>query len=69
MFLKLYAKFCSLESKYNNSLIHIKSLSSGYLIHHILDSKVLARYLEAIADDMEDTAPDYEPVFTDIYQY
>ena len=29
----------------------------------------IARYLEAIADDMEDTAPDYEPVFTDVYQY
>ena len=32
-------------------------------------SKGLARYLEAIADDMEDTAPDYEPVFTNVYQY
>ena len=45
------------------------SLSSGYLTHHILDPKILSRYLEAIADDMEDTAPDYEPVFTNIYQY
>ena len=34
-----------------------------------MDSKVLARYLEAIADDMEDMAPDYEPVSTDVYQY
>ena len=34
-----------------------------------MDPKVLARYLEAIADDMEDTAPNYEPVFTDVYQY
>ena len=25
--------------------------------------------MEAIADNMEDTTPDYEPVFTDIYQY
>ena len=25
--------------------------------------------MEAIADDMEDTAPDYKPVFTDVYQY
>ena len=31
--------------------------------------KVLVRYLEAIADDMEDTAPDYEPVFTNVYLY
>ena len=34
-----------------------------------MDPKVKARDLEAIADDMEDTAPDYEPVFTDVYQY
>ena len=31
--------------------------------------KILSRYLEAIADDMEDMAPDYKPVFTDVYQY
>ena len=35
----------------------------------MLDPKILARYLEVIADDMEDMAPDYEPVFTDVYQY
>ena len=50
-------------------MIAIKSLSSGYLTHRILDPMVLARYLEAIADDMEDMAPDYEPVFTNVYQY
>ena len=50
-------------------MIAIESLSSGYLTHHILDPKVLARYLEAIVDDMEDMAPDYEPVFTDVYKY
>ena len=57
------------ESSLDDTLIGIKSLSSGYLTHCILDPKVLARYLEAIADDMEDTAPDYEPVVTDVYQY
>ena len=25
--------------------------------------------MEAIEDNMENTAPDYKPVFTDIYQY
>ena len=34
-----------------------------------MDSKILSRYLEAIADDMEDTAQDYKPVFPDVYQY
>ena len=51
------------------ALIGIESLSSGYITHHILDPKILSRYLEAITDDMEDTAPNYKPVFTDIYQY
>ena len=50
-------------------MIGVKSLSSGYLTHHILDPKVLARNLEAIADDMEDMTPDYKSVFTDVYQY
>ena len=57
------------ESVLDDTLIGIESLSSGYLTHHILDPKILARYLEAIADDLEDTAPDYELVFTDVYQY
>ena len=34
-----------------------------------MDPKVLVRYLEAIADDMEDMAPDYKPVFTNVYQH
>ena len=57
------------ESALDDTLIGIESLNSGYLTHHILDPKTLSKYLEAIADNMEDTAPDYEPVFTDIYQY
>ena len=57
------------ESALHDTLIGIKSLSSGYLTHHILDPKTLSRYLEAIADDIKDTAPDYEPVFTNVYQY
>ena len=57
------------ESSVDDTLLGIESLSSGYLTDCILDPKTLSRYLEAIADDMEDTAPDYEPIFTDIYQY
>ena len=62
----LYNKY---ESALDDTLIGIASLSSGYLTHCILDPKILSRYLETIVDDMEDTALDYEPVFTDIYQY
>ena len=56
-------------SALDGTLIGIESLSSGYLTHCILDPKTLSRYLEAIADDMKDMAPDYKPVFTDIYKY
>ena len=53
----------------DDTLIGIENLNSGYLTHCILDPQVLAKYLEIIKDDLEDTAPGYEPVFSSIYQY
>ena len=44
-------------------------MNSGYLTHRILDPKILAKYLEAIKDDLEETAPEFELVFTNVYQY
>ena len=44
-------------------------MNSGYLTHRILDPKILAKYLEAIEDDLEETAPAFKPVFTNVYQY
>ena len=69
MLQRIHHQYNRYESSLDDTLIGIESLSSGYLTHCILDPKVLARYLEAIADDMEDMAPDYKPVFTDVYQY
>ena len=69
MLQRIHHQYNRYESSLDDTLIGIESLSSGYLTHHILDPKVLARYLEAIADDMEDTAQDYKPVFTDVNQY
>ena len=71
MLQRIHHQYNRYESALDDTLIGIESLdlSSGYLIHHILDPKTLSRYLEAIEDDMGDTAPDYKPVFTDIYQY
>ena len=69
MLQRIHHQYNRYESSLDDTLIGIESLSSGYLTHRILDPKVLARYLEAITDDMEDMAADYEPVFTDVYQY
>ena len=44
-------------------------MNSGYLTHRILDPKILAKYLEVIEDDLEEMAPTFEPVFTNVYQY
>ena len=44
-------------------------MNSGYLTHRILDPKILVKYLEAIEDDLEETAPEFEPEFTNVYQY
>ena len=38
-------------------------------MHHILDPQILEKYLKAVDDDLEETAPEYEPVFTSVYQY
>ena len=38
-------------------------------MHHILDPKILAKYLEAIKNDLEETAPQFEPVFINVYHY
>ena len=65
---RIHHQYNRYESALNDTLIGIESLSSGYLTHHILDPKILSRYLKAITDDMEDMVPDYEPVFTYIYQ-
>ena len=50
-------------------LIGIENLNSGYLARCILDLQVLTKYLEIIEDELQETAPEYEPVFTSVYQY
>ena len=67
--LGIHHQYNRYESSLDDTLIGNESLSSGYLTHCILDPKVLARYLEAIANDVEDTAPYCKPVFMDVYQY
>ena len=66
---RIHRQYVGYESASDNTLIGIEHLNSGYLTHHILDPKILAKYLEAIEDNLEETAPVFEPVFTNVYQY
>ena len=64
---RIHRQYIRYESALDDTLIGIENLNSGYLTHRILDSQVLSKYLETIEDDLEDTAPEYEPVFTSVY--
>ena len=66
---RIHRQYIRYESALDDTLIGIENSNSGYLTHYILDPQVLTRYLEIIEDDLEDTAPEYEPVFTSVYQY
>ena len=66
---RIHRQYIRYESALDGTLIGIENLNSGYFTHHILDPQVLTKYLEIIEDDLEDTAPEYKPVFTSVYQY
>ena len=66
---RIHRQYIRYESVLDDTLIGIENLNSGYLTHRILDPQVLTKYLEIIEDDLEDTVPEYEPVFTCVYQY
>ena len=66
---RIHKQYIRYESALDDTLICIENLNSGYLTHHILDPQVLTKYLEIIEDDLEETALEYEPVFTSVYQY
>ena len=66
---RIHRKYIRYESALDDTLIGIENLNSGYLTHHILDPQILGKYLEAVEDDLEETASEYEPVFMSVYQY
>ena len=66
---RIHRQYVRYESALDDILIGIEHLNSGYLTHHILDPRILARYLEVIEDHLEETVPEFEPVFTNVYQY
>ena len=63
---RIHRQYIRYESALDDTLIGIEHLNSGYLF---IDPKILAKYLEAVKDDLEETAPEFEPVFTNVYQY
>ena len=66
---RIHRQYIRYESALDDTLIGIENLNSGYLTHHILDPKILAKYLEAVKDDLEETDPEFQPAFTSVYQY
>ena len=66
---RIHRQYVRYESALDDTLIGIEHLNSGYLTHRILDPRTLVRYLDAVEDDLEETAPAFEPVFTNVYQY
>ena len=64
---RIHRQYIRYESAIDDTLIGIENLNSGYLTHHILDPQILGKYLEAVEDDLEETVPEFEPVFTSIY--
>ena len=66
---RIHRQYIRYKSALDDTLIGIENSNSGYLMHCILDPKILAKYLEAVEEDFEETAPEFEPVFTSVYQY
>ena len=62
---RIHRQYVRYESALDGTLIGIEHLNSGYLMH----PKILAKYLEAIEDDLEETAPEFELAFTNVLQY
>ena len=66
---RIHRQYMRYESALDDTLIGIENLNSSYLTHCILDPKILAKYLKAVEDNLEETVPEFEPVFTSVYQY
>ena len=66
---RIHRQYIRYKSALDDTLIGIENLDSSYLTHHILDPQILGKYLEVVEDDLEETAPEFEPVFTSVYQY
>ena len=66
---RIHRQYVRYELALDDTLIGIENLNSGYLTHRIVDPKILGKYLEAVEDDLEERVPEFELVFTSVYQY
>ena len=66
---RIHRQYIRYESALDDTLIGIENMNSGHLTHCILDPKILTKYLEAVKDDLGETAPEFELVFTNVYHY
>ena len=66
---RIHRQYIRYELALDDTLIGIENLNYGHLMQHKLDPQILGIYLEAVEDDLEEIALEYEPVFTNIYQY
>ena len=66
---RIHRQYIRYKSALDDTLIGIENLNSGYLMHRILDPKILAKYLEPVEYNLEEMALEFELVFTSIYQY
>ena len=66
---RTHRQYVRYKSALDDTMIGIENLNYSYLMHCILNPKILAKYLEAVEDDLKEMAPEFEPVFTSVYQY
>ena len=52
---RIHRQYVRYKLALDDTLIGIENLNLGYLTHRILDPKILAKYLEAVEDDLEET--------------
>ena len=64
---RIHKQYVRYESALDDTLIGIENLNSSYLTHHILDPKILAKYLEAVEDNLEETAPEFLNRYSQVY--
>ena len=54
---RIHRQYVRYESALDDTLIGIEHLNSGFLTRCILDPRTLARYLEAVEDDLGRNGP------------